>query len=603
LRTVAPGCSDDGQATGSGVNGNCAHTGLPVARPIQARNGSWTVKVKAEDGAEKAIHSLYNPEAEAQGIVGSFPYDGAGVLVVLGLGLGYHVAELADRYPRAQIVVVEASDAIAALCARHGRSFAPSVRVISGKSADEAAALVLRCHLRSGMQPLAVFTLASSLAAFPSYYRPILHSLEKSIQAKLWDRLKYPKFREEKAHIGIVDFGYYLTSEIERALKRLGHHVTVVPIRKGQEGEQAVCAVMKVMSSHKPDFLLTINHLGFDEQGILTSFLNSVELPAAVWYVDNPKLILRDFPANVSPYVSVFVWDKGYLEDMRSMGFEHVHYLPLAADDEVFKPMELSLSDRRNYGADIAFVGNSMQEPVERWLEKVSPQFHPLVERLARVLSARRMSVASAARLTGDAKELERLAEPEKLDFEGAVLWCATLEYRLSCVKKLEQFNHRVHGDDGWRDLLGAGYRIYPRLNYYTEVPKLYNACRLNLNATNLQMETAVNQRVFDVPACAGLVLTDCQEALAELLEPEQECATYREAGEVAEAVRFYLKNPAAMRAIACKGRNRVLQEHTYKHRVERIIGLMRKAYGGWIPGVNGRDAVCVEPRAAEEAG
>jgi len=225
-----------------------------------------------------------------------------------------------------------------------------------------------------------------------------------------------------------------------------------------------------------------------------------------------------------------------------------------------------------------------MGEPVERWVERVTPELHPLVEKLAQLLSKSRMSVAEALRRSGDSPHLELLSENQKLDFEGAVLWRATLLYRLSCVKNLEGFKHRIHGDDGWREMLGAGFRIYPRLGYYTEVPKLYNACRLNLNATNLQMGCAVNQRVFDVPACSALVLTDYQESLAELLEPERECATYREAGEIPEIARFYLENPAAARAIAARGRERVLREHTYRHRVERIINLMRETYGGRHP-------------------
>jgi spore maturation protein CgeB len=204
-----------------------------------------------------------------------------------------------------------------------------------------------------------------------------------------------------------------------------------------------------------------------------------------------------------------------------------------------------------------------------------------LVEKLAQMLSSRRMPVATALQLSGDSRELEPLSETERLDFEGAVLWRATLLYRLSCVKSMAAFEHRIHGDEGWRDMLGAGYNIHPRLSYYAEVPKFYNACRVNLNATSLQMGSAVNQRVFDIPACSAFVLTDYQESLAELLEPGHECATYSEAAEIPELARFYLDHPAATRAIARNGRERVLKEHTYRNRLERIIQLMRSIYGG----------------------
>jgi spore maturation protein CgeB len=303
-------------------------------------------------------------------------------------------------------------------------------------------------------------------------------------------------------------------------------------------------------------------------------------MPAAVWYVDNPNLIVKTFDVNVSPYVSIFVWDGNYVKDMESMGFEEVVYLPLATDEEVFRPMDLSRSELKKRGTDVGFVGNSMVEPVRSWLERVPRGFHPLIEELAQVLSRTRQTVAQGLEISGNEAKLDSLTEAEKLDFEGAVLWRATLLYRRSCVRKLAGFRHRIHGDEGWTQLLGNGYQVHPKLGYYSEVPRFYNACRINLNATNLQMGSAVNQRVFDVPACGAFILTDYQDSLTGLFEPEQECVFYREPEEIPDLIRFYLKNPSAARAVTLKARHRVLKEHTYAHRLGRIIDHMQHRYG-----------------------
>jgi spore maturation protein CgeB len=114
-------------------------------------------------------------------------------------------------------------------------------------------------------------------------------------------------------------------------------------------------------------------------------------------------------------------------------------------------------------------------------------------------------------------------------------------------------------------------------------LPRFYNACAVNLNATSLQMGSAVNQRVFDVPACESFVLTDYQDSLAELFEPGEECVAYREAGEIADLTRHYLKEPAAARTIARRGRERVLKQHTYKHRLQSIIRHMTQTYGNTL--------------------
>jgi len=61
---------------------------------IKTKNGNRSIKLTGDDGSQKTLHSLYDPEAEARNLVKTFEFDGRGILVVLGLGLGYHVKEL-----------------------------------------------------------------------------------------------------------------------------------------------------------------------------------------------------------------------------------------------------------------------------------------------------------------------------------------------------------------------------------------------------------------------------------------------------------------------------------------------------------------------------
>ena len=118
-----------------------------------------------------------------------------------------------------------------------------------------------------------------------------------------------------------------------------------------------------------------------------------------------------------------------------------------------------------------------------------------------------------------------------------------------------------------------------PPLDYHKELPAFYNACTVNFNATNLQMGKAVNQRVFDVPACGAFLLTDHQESMEGLFEVGKEVVTYKDPGEIADLARFYLRNDAARETIAMKGRERVLAEHTYKHRIGTILRRLKETY------------------------
>jgi spore maturation protein CgeB len=564
---------------------------------VETKKGNFSLKVKCEDGSTKTIHSLYDPEAEASSIVDAFDFNGKGILVILGLGLGYHVAEFSKKYSAAEIIVVEALNEIRDIAKEHGPAFGENVKFIVGLSPAEAIRKITDCQMRNGIKPLSVLALPAVVSAFPAYYKPLIDSLKRTMSVRLWDKLRYPKFNKDVLSIVLIDSGYFLVKEVEKALNSLGHKVVKVPVGKGADGENMITRHIEAISDTKPDFILTINHLGFDEEGMLTSFFRSIEMPVASWYVDSPNLILRAFDRNISQYVSLFIWDRTYIKDMKAMGFEAVEYLPLAADVNVFRPIKKGRGDppgrpyseesgvrsqgskigMTDYKCEVGFVGNSMIEPVDEWMMKVDKEHHPLVEKLAERLVNRNTPLDP---LLLEGKLPDRLSEREKMDFEAAVLWKATLLYRLSCIKKLDSFDLHIHGDGGWKSVMNnKGVKLYPPLNYYREVPLFYNACKINFNATSRQMMEAVNQRVFDVPACGAFILTDYQKGLDELFDVGNEIIVYRDKDEIPGLVKYYLDNPEKREAAAKKGMERVLKEHTYKHRLDVIIKTMKVRY------------------------
>lgn len=527
---------------------------------------------------------MYDPEKEAVALVDGCSCEGRDLIVVLGLGLGYHVAELARRFPEAELVVVEASGEIYEMARECGNTDAFSDRTVFlvGLSPAEALREITRLQLRSGMRPVSIFRLPAALLVFGDDYESIETALEKAREARLWDRLKYPRFGKAELGVLLIDFDYFLTREAKRALESSGHQVSTVRIKKGENGEAIVSRLIERILETRPDFLLTINHLGFDEDGVLTSFLESIEMPVASWYVDSPNLIVKEFEANVSPYTSLFLWDKGYVKDMKAMGFEAVTYLPLATDERVFRPTQRGRGIGVVSACDAGFVGHSMVGPVMKRMSRVASALHPVAEELSEQTLRFRASFQEllAKMADGVRTHIETLDAATRIDLEAAVLWKRTQRYRLQCVEKLADFNTRIHGDDGWKELLGDHRSLRPSLAYYDELPLFYNQCTINFNATSYQMGAAVNQRVFDVPACGAFLLTDHQEALDEVFDIGKEVIVFEDPEEIPDLVRFYLDNPQARKVIAASGRKRVLREHTYRHRLQQIVEKMRSRYG-----------------------
>jgi spore maturation protein CgeB len=562
---------------------------------VKTKSGAQTIRVTGEDGTVKTLHSLYDPETEARSLVEAFQFDGKGILVVLGLGLGYHVAELVRKYPDAVIVVVEAMPEIFELAKEHGPEIKGNVQYIVGISSEYVLKEITQYQMKDGIKPLSVFTLSSAVSAFPQCYNPLLDALKKTTAVRLWERLRYPKFRERSLKVLLMDSGYFLISEIEKALTSGDHKVMKIsipdpkkPVQGRSSGNEAIIQkLIETILAFRPDFIVTMNHLGFDEEGALTSFLRSIEMPVASWYVDSPNLILRSFDRNVSQYVSLFIWDRTYMDDMKAMGFEAVEYLPLGTDTAVFRPAKnkSEIRDPRSeikYSCDVGFVGNSMIEPVEERMSNIDRKHHGLIEKMAVKLSRSGIPYLSAIEELQDAdkRRYGELNDQEKTVFEAAVLWKATLLYRLECIKMLGEFDLHIHGDCGWYSLLDQkNIKILPPLNYYRELPLLYKACKINFNATSRQMKEAVNQRVFDVPACGAFILTDYQKSLDELFDVGKEIIVYRDKEEIPGLVKYYLDNPGKREGVAGKGMERVVKEHTYKRRLDVMINAMKARY------------------------
>ncbi len=556
---------------------------------VHSKNGQPSLKIVCDNGSVKTLHSLYDPEVEASSIVDAFDFDGKGILVILGLGLGYHVAEFSKKYSAADILVVEALNEIMEIAKEHGPAFGDNVKFIVGLSPTEAIRKITDCQMRNGIKPLSVLALPAIVSAFPAYYQPVFDSLKRTMSVRLWDKLRYSKFNKDVLSIILIDSGYFLVKEVEKALMSRGHKVAKVSARKGAGGEDMITRYIEMILDTKPDFILTINHLGFDEEGMLTSFFRSIEMPVASWYVDSPSLIVRAFNRNVSQYASLFIWDRAYISDMKAMGFEAVKYLPLGTDASVFKPMKKNSKPKiqnSKFICDVGFVGNSMIESVKKWMSKFDKEYHPLIEKLAeeyagsKNMNDKYLGNATLSSFKGEECLFNRLSEKEKMDFEAAALWKATLVYRLSCIRMFDNFDLHIHGDKGWEALLDSKkIKLLPPLNYYNELPLFYDACKINFNATSRQMKEAVNQRVFDVPACGAFILTDHQKSLDELFDVGREIIVYKEKSEIPGLVKYYLDNPDKREAVAKKGLERVLKEHTYKHRLDVIIRTMKARY------------------------
>lgn len=84
-----------------------------------------------------------------------------------------------------------------------------------------------------------------------------------------------------------------------------------------------------------------------------------------------------------------------------------------------------------------------------------------------------------------------------------------------------------------------------------------------------------IRLRDFEVPMSGGFYLVEYMDELREFFEIDREIVCYRDREELADKIRFYLKNETARERIRLAGRERALRDHTWQKRFATVFAQM----------------------------
>ena len=213
-------------------------------------------------------------------------------------------------------------------------------------------------------------------------------------------------------------------------------------------------------------------------------------------------------------YDFVFTIQRGEcIEAIKAAGAGEVHYLPTACDPDLHRPMELASDEKERWGSKVSFVG------------------------------------------AGYHNRQQVFASLSNMPFK---IWGTEWP---SC----KPFDRLVQEQ---------GRRLTPG-----EYIKIFNSTEINLNLHSSSERDGVdpfgdfvNPRTFELAACGAFQLVDERELLPENFEAGSEIVTFKTPNEMREKIRYYLEHPEEARAIAERGRQRALRDHTYSQRLRSML-------------------------------
>jgi spore maturation protein CgeB len=237
----------------------------------------------------------------------------------------------------------------------------------------------------------------------------------------------------------------------------------------------------------------------------------------ANWWVDNP--ILQDekhkwliYPHCVPHYDNIFIFDRAYFNPLIELGAKKILFLPCAADPAKYHPENLTCDQRSQFSCNICFIAS---------------YYSTRGELIAPFLSV-----------------------------PGLAIWGGGWTEFLKS-KGINNANNIVKGE----------YLPVENVN------RAYQAAQFVLNSHHPQTKRGgLNSRAFEIPASGGAQLMDYVPEMEDLLKPEEEVIVYRSPEEAAALARELIKDSDMRDKIARAGYERVMEEHTYVHRMKTIL-------------------------------
>ena len=290
------------------------------------------------------------------------------------------------------------------------------------------------------------------------------------------------------------------------------------------------------------------------------------------WCYDAP-LDVPDIERTLGlPCNKVFMYDRLQTAGYQAKGFDNVYHLPLAINCERLDKIKLTDREMKHYSSDVSFVGSLYNSSFRYICSRVSDYHKGFLEAIK----------AAQQKIYGyyfvDDVLTEEVMEGINKDFDVSrealsfsVAAQITRDERLIALKLLSNhFDVKYYSSEQNENLSGATYM--GTVKYLEEMPKVFRASKINLNASLKIIKSGISLRMLDIMGAGGFLLTNYQPELAENFVDGEEVVMYDSIEDMYEKARFYLGNEEIRKEIAIRGNIKVKQYFSYKDRLSELL-------------------------------
>lgn len=279
-------------------------------------------------------------------------------------------------------------------------------------------------------------------------------------------------------------------------------------------------SVLAKVESFEPDLVLAMAQAPLNHQALKR--LRRDGVTTAMWFVEDYRLFT--YWKSFAPFYDIFavIQKEPFIDELAAIGQPNAFYLPLAAQPEFHKPLDLSPVDQRKFGADVSFMGAGYPNRRIAFREIVNYDF----------------------KIWGTEWEGDHVLEPivqmkgRRVTPDECVKIFNATKINLNLHSSIQADNLVNHGD-------------------------------------------FINPRTFELAACGAFQLVDKRQLMPESFAVD-ELATFDSMDEFIEKIDYFLNHPNEREAFIVKSRERVLTDHTYIQRMRSLVDFAQQRITDW---------------------
>lgn len=378
-----------------------------------------------------------------------------------------------------------------------------------------------------------------------------------------------------------IEWASFGNNDIKEAFTAEGHTVACFPFsnkdsRRDTEIESELTSSLR---KEVPDVVFSFNYFP-----VISNVCKQENIRYISWIYDSPYVLLYSYTV-INPCNEVYVFDKELYLEFHNAGINTVHYMPMAANTNRLDALTDSIikKDFIPYLYNVSFVGSLYTEE-HNFFDRMTTLSDYTKGYLDAIMTAQ-MKVQgynfiqeSLAPIMDDLyKALPMDPNPDGVESKEYLYAQYVINRKITGLERTdliraitEHFSFDLFTPN--KNFSMPNLTNHGPVDYYRQMPLVFKQSKINLNISLRSIKSGVPLRAFDIMGSGGFLLSNYQADFLDDFIPGTDFAYYESKEDLLNKINYYLTHEDERAAIAKNGHNKVVANHTFRHRIQEML-------------------------------